>query len=108
MAFNNRLSGYQHNSKTIFCSVYDSSNNIMDLTDYTGIFYLKSVVIGSLISLEKVGTKDASALSLTFDLTPSDTSLFAADYVYNIDISSNTKRITVVADKFSVLDNIRY
>jgi hypothetical protein len=107
MGYNNRLTGYQNNSKTVFCSVYDASNNVMDLTDYTGIFLLQSVVIGSPIALEKVGTKDASALSLTFDLTPTDLSLNVGDYLYQVDVSSATKRITVVSDRFSILNSIK-
>lgn len=108
MVYNNRLTCYQGNSKTIFCSVYDSSNNVFDLTDYSGTFYLQSMVKGSPIALTKVGTKDPSALSFTFELTPVDTSLAAGDYNYNIDISSNTKRYTVVSDRFNLLDNIKY
>ena len=38
MANNTRLTGYQGNSKTIVCWVYDSSNNIMELTDSVILF----------------------------------------------------------------------
>ena len=108
MAYNNRLKCYQGNSKTIFCSVYDSSNNTMDLTGYTGTFYLQSMLPDSSIVITKVGSQDSSALSLTFELTPTDTSLAAGDFIYSIDISSNTKYITVVKDKFTILDGIKY
>ena len=104
MAYNNRLKCYQGNSKTIFCSVYDSSNNTMDLTGYTGIFSLKPYLPDNPVSLQKIGTLDSSALSITFSLTPTDTSLAVGDYFYNIDISSNTEYKTIVADRFSVLD----
>ena len=104
MAYNNRLSCYQGNSKIIFCSVYDSSNNTMDLTGYTGIFSLKPYLPESSISLQKTGALDPSALSFIFSLTPADTSLAVGDYFYNIDISSNTEYKTIVADRFSILD----
>lgn len=106
MAYNNRLSCYQGNSKTIFCSVYDSSNNTMDLTGYTGIFYMTSVIPGSSIALEKIGSMDPSGM--IFQLTPEDTSLLAGDYQYQIDISSNTNRYTVISDRFHLLDHVKY
>ena len=104
MAYDNRLNCYQGNSKTIFCSIYDSSNNTMDLTGYSGLFSLKSKVPNSSVILTKIGVLDSSALSFTFTLTPIDTSLAVGDYFYNIDISSNTEYKTIVADRFSVLD----
>ncbi|HPI82525.1 MAG TPA: hypothetical protein PK122_04845 [Candidatus Paceibacterota bacterium] len=106
MAFNNRLSGYQNNSKTVFCAVYDSSNNIMDLSDYTGIFYMSSIIPGSEVAIEKLASMDSSGM--TFNLTPEDTSLAPGDYWYNIDISSNTDRYTVVSDRFNLLDHLKF
>lgn len=106
MAYNNRLTGYQGNSKTVFCSVYDSSNNIMDLTGYSGTFYLQPINKTELV-LTKIGTLDPSALAFIFELSTTDTSLAAADYNYQVDVSSATKKITVVSDKFRLLDAIQ-
>lgn len=108
MAFNNKITGYQQNSKTIFAQVYDASNNIMTLTNYQGYFYLQSMIPGSSIALTKVATMDTS--SMTFELTPADTSLAAGDYTYEIviDASALDKRISVVKDRYSLLDSIKY
>ena len=109
MGYQNRLSGFQNNSKQIFCSVLDSSSNQMNLAGYIPTFYLKSVVIDSPLVLEKVGTiLDASQGAISFNLTPEDCSLIAQDYIYEIIIDNSTNRISVVQDKFSILDSIKY
>lgn len=108
--YNNRLEIYQQNSKTIFVAVYDSSNALMDLSGWSGAFYAKKYpdTPGSTVDVS-VGhaTVDSSGV-VTFNLGTTDTSLAKGDYIYEVIVEKSGYRISVVQDKLTIVDSIKY
>jgi len=112
MAYDNTLQFYQGNSKTLFCSVIDSSGTQMDLTNYNGAFYAKKFPVKANATYDiSIGhaSKNAAQGAYTFDFTPTDTSLVVGDYVYEVLIidTSNNKNITVIQDSLKIIDSIK-
>ena len=105
--YNNKLEGFQNNSKDVVVFVYDSSNNAYDLTGYNAYFYAKKFPIKANATLDvstaasSIDTSTGSILfSLSLNLTP-------GDYVYEVIIDDGaTNRITVVQDKLNLLDSL--
>jgi hypothetical protein len=109
--YNNKISGFQNNSKSLVCIVYDASGNLMDITDYAGYLYMQKYPIRANNPIDAsitYASKDASAGSFMFNLTATDLNLAAGDYVYEVIIDdSSTHRYTVIQDRFNLNDSIR-
>jgi len=111
--YNNKITIYQKNTKDIFCAVYDSSNNLMDLTDYTASLYGKKYDdYGDYsldISIGGVVQPPATNGAILFSFTTASTSLPAGDYIYEVILEHPAgNRITVISDKLRLLDSIDY
>lgn len=104
--YNNKIEGFQNNSKSLLVVVYDSSSNLMDITDYSGYFYMQKYPIraGQPIDVSLAySAKDASKGSFWFNLTKSDLDLEKGDYIFEVIIDDgSTNRYTVVQDKFNL------
>lgn len=101
MATNNRIEVYQQNSKLIVCDV----SGLVDLNGYTGTLTVKEDVDGNIVISNTGSIND---LSISFDLSYTDTSIAAKDYIYDVVIESSTNHYTVVQDEFIVLDSVKY
>ena len=110
LTYNNKITGFQKNTKDLIVVVYDSSNNLYDLTSYSAYFYAQKFPIraGNPIDVSISATSlDASAGSILFNLSQSDLNLDAGDYVYECIIDDGgANRITVIQDKFSLSETI--
>jgi len=108
--FNNKIEGFQKNTKSLTVIVYDPSNNLYDLTGYDAFLYGKKYPVKENaaldISLNKTSI-DPSNGAILFDFTENDLDLEQGDYIYEVIIDdSSTNRITVVQDRLSLLDSI--
>ena len=110
LTYNNKVEGFQNNSKTLVAIVYDASNNLMDLTDYTGYLYMQKYPIrsGQPIDVSISTTSiDASAGAVLFNITQSELNLTSGDYIYEVIIDDgSTNRYTVIQDKFNLKESI--
>ena len=107
----NKISLYQGNSDTIFVSVLDSSANQMNLHGYSGTLTVKKRKRDAAATLSYNNSSvDASEGVFIFEILSTDTSIASDDYSYDITIvnSSTNKVFTVVQDRFSILDSVRY
>lgn len=108
--FNNKISGFQGNSKSLVVIIYDPSGNLMDLTNYDASLYMQKYPIrsGQPIDVSICQTsKDPSNGSFLFNLTSTDLTLNAGDYVYEVIIDDgSTHRYTVIQDRFTLSDSI--
>jgi len=110
LTYNNKIEGFQYNSKSLTCIVYDTSNNLYNLTNYNAYFYMQKFPIRAgqpvdvSISAANIITNQGAIL---FNLGKSTLDLPSGDYVYEVIIDDgSTNRITVIQDKFSLLDSI--
>lgn len=105
----NRIECFQNNTKNIACVICSVENIDGDFSDYNPYFTVKVKAPSSDVVISSLGTVDSST-TCVFNLTPADTSLAAKDYVYDIVLEDpSTGRVyTIVKDKFSVLDGVRY
>jgi len=108
---NNRLEFYQRRSKTLFVSVLDASDNVMDLTDYLyASFYAKKYPItpSSTVDISVGGTiSDPSQGALVFNFTATDTSVAKGDYSYEIVIESSSYIYSPVKDLLTIVESIK-
>ena len=108
--YNNKLEGFQKNSKTLLVIVYDASANLMDLTNYDASLYMQKFPIraGNTIDVGISQTSiDASNGAIMFDLSQTDLSINAGDYIYEVIIDDgSTNRHTVIQDKLNLKDSI--
>ncbi len=110
ITYNNKLEGFQKNSKTLSVVIYDPSNNLMDITDYDGFLYMQKYPIraGSTIDVSISNTsKDPSNGVMLFNISKADLTLDAGDYVYEVIIDDgSTNRHTVIQDKLNLMTSI--
>ena len=106
---NNRIECFQQNSRGI--GVVINNPGVVDgsFEDYIPYLTVKTKAPDSSTVLSSVGTIDSSTTAI-FNLTPTDTSLAAMDYVYDITIEEPSigAKYTIVKDRFSILDGVRY
>lgn len=98
----NALKIYQKNTKSIAVLV----TGIADLTNYVPYLSVKRKVNDASTVLFKSGVVSDPSTTFTFALTTTDTSLNPLDYVYDITIVGNGNVITLVRDKFSIMENV--
>lgn len=98
---NNLIEIYQQNSTTITCDV----SGITDLINYSGILTVKTNADGEIV-ISSTGT--ISDLKVTFELSYTDTSIAADDYVYDVVVESSVNKYTVVQDTFKVLNSVKF
>jgi len=107
----NKLQIYQGNSESVYVAVVDASDLQMDLTQFNGKFMVKKKAAGDAVLDYDHFSKDNSEGVILFNLLAVDTSgLTPGNYIYSVDIfdSSNALVYTVIQDKFSVVDSLRY
>jgi len=108
--YNNKLEGFQKNSKTLLVVVYDASANLMNLTDYDASLYMQKYPIRANNPIDvsiSQASKDASNGTFLFNITQSELNLTQGDYVYEVIIDDgSTNRFTVIQDKFNLKDSI--
>ena len=103
---NNRITVFQNNTKNIACAICSVGNIDGSFGGYNPYITVKDKADGTTV-LNKLGVIDSSTTCM-FYLLPSDTSLAAKDYVYDITLEGYSNVYTVVKDRFSVLDGVRY
>jgi hypothetical protein len=101
---NNKIEIFQHNTKNIACVVI----GIADVSGYTPYFTAKSKTSDTLAILTKTGVVTDASGSLAFVLSATDTSIVSGDYVYDITIEKGATIYTVVKDRLSVIDGVKY
>jgi len=108
--YNNKLEGFQKNSKDLTVIIYDASGNLMDLTDYSGYLYMQKYPIRADNPIDvsiTYSSKDPSNGAMYFQLTQTNLTLNAGDYVYEVIIDDgSTNRHTVIQDKYNLKDSI--
>lgn len=110
--YNNRLTGFQNNSKDVLARIYDSSGNLYNLGGYDAFFYAQKYppkINQPLdVSISATGI-DPSNGSILFSLDSSTLSLDAGDYVYEIIIDNGAGIvISVVQDRLQMINSIKY
>lgn len=107
--YNNRLEVFKGNTKQLFCTVYDSSDNLMDLSSYTAGFYAKKypVTPSSTVDISVGHTVIDASGFIIFNLSSTDTSINKGDYTYEIIIEKTGTKITVLQDTMNVIDSIK-
>ena len=108
--YNNKEEIPQGNSRQIFCAVYDSSDNLMNLTGYAATFYAakdKILSDGTVLINRPSTSIDASNGAIIFDLTTTDTSLASGNYLYEIIIDNSANRYSVIQDRLSITDSLK-
>lgn len=104
----NRLSIYQGNTKTVAVLV----NGLAHTDQYQPYISIKRKATDVSTLLFKAGTSmdngtpDPCTGTLTFNFTSTDTSMAPYDYVYDITVTGNSQVITLVRDKFSIMENV--
>jgi len=98
----NHISIYQKNTKTIAILV----NGISDLSPYVPYLSVKKKVTDASTVLFKSGTVSDPSTTFAFALTTTDTSLAVLDYVYDVTIVGNSNVITLVRDRFTIMENV--
>jgi hypothetical protein len=101
---NNKIEIFQSNSQTVGCYI----TSTLDLSTYTPYLTVKKKTTNTAVILTKTGTVTDASTTVTFDLTPTDTSMNPGDYVYDITIVDGTAIYTVVKDIFSIKDGVKY
>lgn len=108
--YDNYIQGFQGNTKNLVTVVYDASNNLMDISDYTGYIYMQKYPIraNNPIDASLVHTsKDPSNGAFLFNFIPSQLNLTPGDYVYEVIITDGSLNVhTVVQDRFNIVDSI--
>jgi hypothetical protein len=108
--YNNKIQGYQGNSKDLVCIVYDASNNLYDLTGFSAYLYGKKYPVSDNATLDisiNSSSIDPSNGAILFNLSSSDLDLTEGDYVYEIVIDNGAGIVkTVVQDRFNLLKSI--
>ena len=108
--FNNKIEGFQNNSKTLLVIVYDASNNLYDLTGYNGYLYMQKYPIRANNPIDvsiSASSLDPSSGAVFFQLSDSELNLNAGDYVYEVIIDDgSTNRYTVIQNRFNLKDSI--
>ena len=108
--YNNKLQGYQENSKQVICFVEDSSADIYNISGYAGYMYGKKFPVNPDAALDisiNHASMDTSAGAFYFDLSTTDLDLVEGDYEYEIIIEdTSANRFTVVSDRLTILDSL--
>ena len=108
--YNNKIIGFQNNSKDLVAIVYDSSGNLYDLSGYDAYLYMQKYPPRESNPLDvsiSATSLDASAGSILFNLSQSDTNLAKGDYVYEVIIDDgSTNRHTIIQDVYHLNDSI--
>ena len=108
---NNSISIYQKNTLPVYCTACVIINNVpvrIDASSYIPYLTVKKKPTDASTILNKIGTVVDSSGTLYFNLTQTDTSLNSGDYVFDITIESSINIFTILKDKFTILDGVRY
>lgn len=98
----NHIKIYQKNTKSIAVLV----SGISDLTAYTPYLSVKRKATDASTVLFKAGTVTDPSTTFTFSLTSIDTSLSVQDFVYDVTITGNGNKITIVRDRFTIMETV--
>lgn len=101
---NNHIQIYEKNTENIMCYV----SGISDVSGYIPYLSVKYKTSDASTVLFKEGTVSDASGTFTFALTAVDTSLAPYDYVYDITIEKSPVVITVIKDRFSILDTVKF
>ena len=109
--YNNKVEIFQRNTHELFCAIYDSSDNLMDINGYTADLYARRYgdeTIGD-PDISVSGTLvDASNGAVLFPFSTTDTSVAVDDYTYEVIITGSGNQITVLQDRLSILNSVKY
>lgn len=106
-----RIEIVQGASKDFFIWFSDSSNNPLDLTDYTGTLYAKALraKLADPVDLS-IGLTilDASAGAGLFSFTTESTDIEPKDYNYQIELTNGSGNIVLITsgDRLSILQRV--
>jgi hypothetical protein len=106
-----RIEIVQGASKNFYIWFTDNNNQPLDLTDYSGALFAKALKAKSSdpidvsIALEIL---DASSGAGMFEFSPSDTSIAAKDYIYQIELRNEAGSIVLITsgDRLSILERV--
>jgi len=101
---NNHIEIYQKNTKNLTVYV----GGIPDLNLYTPYLTVKRRTTDVSALLSKTGIVSDPSTTYVFSLTTTDTSIAVGDYVYDLTLENSTNVITIIRDKISILDSVRY
>jgi hypothetical protein len=77
------------------------------MTGYTPYLTVKRKTTDAETALQLTGWVSDSS-TLIFDISSSDSSIAVGDYVYSIEVELDSSIYTVVRDKFTVVDGVKY
>ncbi len=104
--YNNKLEAWRGNSKDLTIIVYDSSDNLFDLTGYTGNFYMQKFPIRTSDPIDVSITQtsnDPSNGAILFNLTQNNLDISVGDYAFEVIIDdASVNKHTVIRDRFQI------
>jgi len=108
--YNNKVEIRQWNTKNLFCAVYDSSDNLMNLNGYTADLYAKNkdTEYQGDVDIHVSGTLiDASNGAILFSFTEADTSVNTGNYDYEVIVDNSVNKISVIYDRLQITNSLK-
>ena len=105
---NNKILHWRAKSLQIDVEVNDASGFVSTLSPYDCFLYARKYpFVSETNDLEvQMSGYNASTGIITFDLYPVSTDLEAGDYVYEVQIRDHINRITLIQDKFTLVESL--
>ena len=98
----NEISIYQNNSKTVIATI----SGLASLTGYTSVLTVKKQLSDTGATFTSNGT--INGLTITFNLTPTNTNITPDNYHYDITLSNGVKNYTAIQSVMIILDSVKY
>jgi hypothetical protein len=100
----NHIQIYEKNTKTLAVYV----QGLSDLTIYVPYLTVKRRANDNVVLLSKAGQVSDASTTYTFTLNTTDTSIIAGDYVYDVTLVGSSQTHTIVKDRFTILEGVKY
>jgi hypothetical protein len=101
---NNKIELFQHNTKSIACVVI----GVADVSGFIPYLTVKRKATDDAPVLSNTGVVTDASGSLAFTLSATDTSISPGDYVYDVTIEKTPNVYTIIKDRFTILDGVKY
>ncbi len=109
IGIDNKLINWRAKSKQIDVYVHDASGVVSSLTSYDAYFYAKKLPITNDPFPDikiKMSEYDVSEGKMTFDFYPVISDIEEGDYLYEVQITNEVNRITIIQDKLTIIDSL--
>lgn len=109
VGINNNIIEYRAKTREVVVSLNDANGIFEKLENYDVYFYAKKYPIKTSADLDiSIGyaSRDLSTGKVTFTLLPPNTDLTPGDYVYEVVLKDSYSKITVLQDKFTIVDSV--